>query len=105
MQVLAGIAVVIGDLAVIGAALGWGWRRLAPVRQMAVDWAGTAERRDPAGNLIQAAQPSAIGRVGALERSVAAIHKELHPNGGSSTRDVLDRLEARINAMEEARQS
>ena len=89
MQLLVSLAVVIGDLVVIGSALGWGWRRLESVRQMAVDWQGQPERCDPTGTVIDPARPGVQGRLVRLETTVAAINKELHPNSGTSFHDLV----------------
>jgi len=99
MPLLAAIALVVGDLAVIGAALGWGWRRLDSVRQMAVDWQGAPERRDPTGTVIDPARPGVQGRLVRLETTVAAINKELHPNSGTSFHDVVLRDIAELKGV------
>lgn len=100
MGPLATIALIAGDLTVIGAALGWGWRRLGAVRQMAVDWHGTPERRDPTGTVIDPARPGVPGRLVRLEDKVCAIDKEMHPNAGTSARDAINRLEAMVRDLQ-----
>ena len=35
-----------------------------------------------------------------LARKVDEVHAELKPNGGSSLRDAVDRIEARVSALE-----
>lgn len=41
-----------------------------------------------------------LGR--SLKVDVGVIHAELKPNGGSSVRDAIDRIEARVTALEQA---
>lgn len=89
MSVLAAIAIVVGELAVVGTALAWGWRRLESVRQMAVDWHGQPERKDPTGTVIDPARPGVQGRLVRLEVTVSSINKELHPNSGTSFHDLV----------------
>lgn len=43
------------------------------------------------------ARPGVRGRMGVMER-LDSIERELHPNGGSSLRDAVNRLEANLKA-------
>lgn len=99
-QPLAAIAILIGDLAVIGGALAWGWRKTRGLRQMAEDWQGEPERRGPGGALIAPARPSAMERIAVLELGLGDVKKELHPNGGTSARDAINRLEHLIKDVQ-----
>lgn len=98
MTFLAAAALLAADLMVIGGFLAWGWRRLDSVRRMAVDWAGQPERRDPTGTVIDPARPGVPGRLVRLEGKLAAIDKELHPNGGGSFRDIVSHDLAGLHA-------
>ncbi|MFJ4799214.1 hypothetical protein [Kitasatospora purpeofusca] len=70
------------------------WRALrrisGPVEEFLEDWNGSPARPGVA------ARPSMMQRVGALESAVGDIKHELHPNSGSSLRDVADRIEAAV---------
>lgn len=100
MGVLATLAVLIGDLAVIGGALVWGWRKTKGLRVMAEDWQGEPERRGPGGALIAPARPSAMERIAVLEVDLSKVHKELTQDSGSSARDAIDRLEVMLRDLQ-----
>lgn len=65
------------------------WRTLMAIRAFLDDWNGVpADKAHP--------KP----RPGALER-LASIESELHPNGGSSMKDQVGRIEAKVDAAAE----
>lgn len=77
----------------VAGALGWAARTLWVVGRrigdLHDDWQGEPDR------------PGVKGRKGVMER-LRAIEQELHPNGGSSLRDAVDRVESRLDAHERA---
>lgn len=94
LSLLGAIAGAVASLAVIGGALLWVARKVSPLLQMAVDWRGEPERRGPGGVVVAAARMSVMERLAALEIGVADVKKELHPNGGGSFRDAVDKAVA-----------
>lgn len=48
----------------------------------------------------QPARPGWGDRLGAIEADLSAIKAEMHPNHGSSLRDVVDRVERRVERVE-----
>lgn len=90
---VAGVAGVISSVTVIVVACVAVWRRvLRPLAVLAEDWIGEPERRGPSGVVVAAARPGVMERLAELERQMSAIHKEMHPNGGSSLRDAVNKL-------------
>jgi hypothetical protein len=83
----------IGVLSVIFSAVFAVVRTLRPlvhrVGQFLDDWNG-----EPARPGIAPAKPGVMEQLTAHASRLAAIEHELHPNGGSSMRDAIDRLEA-----------
>lgn len=82
-------------VAVAGAgALLWRWTRgLRRVAQRAEDfiddWQGTPQRPGVP------ARPGVMERLDVMERDLAAVRAEVRPNGGSSLRDAVDRVDRR----------
>lgn len=70
--------------------LGYVWKKLHPVirkvEQFSEDWFG------------EPARPGVAARPGVMER-IAKLNAELHPNGGSSLRDAVDRTEVGLGAL------
>ncbi|HEY1179931.1 MAG TPA: hypothetical protein VGF17_27560 [Phytomonospora sp.] len=67
------------------------WRTLQPIvhgiRDFLDDWNGEHARPGVG------ARPGVMARLSAQDDRLSAIEHELHPNGGSSMRDAIDRLE------------
>lgn len=61
------------------------------VGELADDWRGEPDRPGVPG------RPGVMERLAALEAGQAATNKELHPNGGSSLRDVVNRVETKLD--------
>lgn len=82
---LDGLLLVIGVASIILGAVAAVTRSLRPlvhgVGQFLEDWNGEPERPG-----VSPAKPGVMARLSAIEH-------ELHPNGGSSMRDAIDRLE------------
>lgn len=57
--------------------------------EWAEDWQGTPRRPGVP------ARPGVMERLALIERQLADIETELHPNGGTSLRDALDRVDQR----------
>lgn len=76
-----GCAAALAALIWIGRGL---WRMASRVADLHDDWQGEPDR------------PGVPGRKGVMER-LRTIEQELHPNGGSSLRDVVDRVESRLD--------
>ena len=71
----------------------WAKRRyFDPLSQMVEEWRG-----EP-GNEARGipARPGALERVTALERSMHEVRSEVRPNGGSSLRDAVNRIEQQV---------
>jgi hypothetical protein len=100
VSALQAAASIIAALAIIGGALCWAWRQARPLLQMADDWRGEPERKGPGGTVVTDARPSVMERLKLLETQVCEMHTEMHPNGGGSFRDVADRIEKRVAAIE-----
>lgn len=81
-----GLLLVIGVVSVIFGAVAAVTRSLRPlvhgVGQFLDDWNGEPERPG-----VSPARPGVMARI-------AAIEHELHPNGGSSLRDAVNRIES-----------
>lgn len=90
MSVLQILANNISALVIIGGALFWAARKVRPLLQMGDDWRGEPARRGPTGIEVAPARRSVMERLTALEREVASIQKEMHPNGGTSFRDRVE---------------
>ncbi|MET9253739.1 hypothetical protein [Streptomyces sp. NPDC003717] len=85
-----------GVVAAAGGALGLLYRATRGVRRLAErlgdladDWQGTPPRAGVP------ARPGVMTRLGAIERQLAAVEHELHPNSGGSLRDAVDRVDER----------
>lgn len=97
---LASLAVASGAVGAL-AAFGRKAKRLSQmadaweiVRQMATDWHGAPERRDPVTNiLIDHGRASFPGRVAALEA-------QLQPNGGQSMHDQMRRIALALESVQ-----
>lgn len=91
------ITAMLACLAGIGGALRWLWQVLRALSRLADDLTG-----EPARN-GQEARPGLLDRLKAIEdklqrlddfeRRLAALEAQLRPNGGSSLRDAVDRIE------------
>lgn len=58
------------------------------------DWRGEPDRPGVPG------RPGVMERLAALEAGQVATNKELHPNGGSSLRDAVNRVETKLHGVE-----
>lgn len=94
LALLGAIAGGVSAIAVIGGAALWMAKKLSPLLQMADDWRGEPERKGPGGVVVAPARMSVMERLAALEISVADVKKELHPNGGSTFRDAVEKVVA-----------
>lgn len=92
---LLAVGAVLGAVAVIGGAVlavfkgcRWMWRLGRRTGHFLDDWNGEAPRDGEVG------RPGALARLGAVE-------KELKPNGGSTLKDAVSRLEANLTTVVE----
>lgn len=104
------VALSIGVATLLGSAYSakrWGWPLLLQRRERArsVDAVLLGRPAIPAnmitGEPAYEALPSIGQQVADLTRLVEGIHHEMHPNGGSSLRDTVDRLEARTEQIDD----
>ncbi len=93
-ETLIWIAGVITAVGIIGRAIQLGgrwvrrtWRKLD---RLADELLGEPARED------RPARPSLMQRVAALDRRLAAVEAEMRPNGGSSVKDQLNRIEDQL---------
>lgn len=71
------------------------WTRVVrPIQRIAEDWRGEPAR--PEDGIPE--RPGVMLRLARLEKSTAAAWVELHPNGGSSMKDTLNRVDANLAA-------
>lgn len=100
-----------GVLVALAAAGGVAWRATRSFRHMAQrfeefidDWRGTPSRPGVAGRdgvmvrLVAIEGQTQV--IPDLERRVARVEHELRPNGGSSLRDAVDRVDIRTQALD-----
>lgn len=78
-----------------GVALLWRFTRglrllVRRLDEFADDWSGSSERPGVP------AHPGVMVRLSAIEERLTAVEHELRPNSGSSMRDAINRVEARI---------
>jgi hypothetical protein len=88
INTLAGVAVaVVSVLGVV--AVAWrAWRKFhKSFGRFMEDWNG------------EPARPGVPAKPGVMVR-LASIEKEIHPNSGSSLRDAINRIEARVDGLE-----
>lgn len=88
------ITTVVAGLAALGVVGRVGWRVLDGLDDLRDDWRGRPARPGVP------AQPGVLERLARQEDALARIDAELHPNGGSSVRDVLNRSEAHLITLE-----
>lgn len=88
---LVALAGVAGGVVVVGGALvgsgRWVVRRVRGLGEFLEDWRGVPARPG------FPARPGVPARLESIERRVAGIEKELHPNSGSTLRDAVTRIE------------
>jgi len=106
------IAAIIAAAGAIVRAGVWTWQIGRKMNQLADDWAGEEPRHDgqPArpGVLARLASmekalsglPDIQGHMAALEERLAAVERQLQPNGGESLRDSVDRVEKAVTPDE-----
>ncbi len=91
----AAVSGVLGTLSglVIGLSVAW-TRVVRPIQQIAKDWRGEPAR--PEDGVPE--RPGVMLRLATQERFTASIWAELHPNGGSSMKDQLGRVDTNLAA-------
>jgi hypothetical protein len=85
--VAAGVAALCGALFAVGRLARWVWHTARKLGHLVDDLTGEPERDG------HPARPSLMARVGKLEA-------EMRPNGGSSIKDQLNRMEGRLATVE-----
>jgi hypothetical protein len=105
-SILTALAELIAIIAGLGAFVAFMDRRTRPLRQLADDLRGEPERKGPGGITISPARLSVMeeqakqnAAIAELREVVAGIHKELHPNGGSSTRDAIEAVRKSVELL------
>jgi hypothetical protein len=93
------LAVWAAAMAAIAGALALMWRITRGARHLARrlgdladDWTGVPGRPGVPGH------EGVMARLGAIEDRLASVEHELRPNSGSSMRDAIDRVDARLRA-------
>lgn len=81
------IAVIVAVVAFIGWLVKRAWPVVAAVKDFLDDWKGEHARPG------QPARPGVPDTLQALKVQVATLQHEVRPNGGSSLRDAIDRVE------------
>lgn len=85
----------IGALSGLLVGLSVAWTRVVrPIQQIAKDWRGEAAR--PEDGVPE--RPSMMKRMATQELVSGKIWAEMHPNGGSSMKDQLSRVDANLGA-------
>lgn len=75
------------SLAVLVVFVRWLSHRLRRVDDFLGDWNGEPDRPGVPGH------PGVMARLDGIERRVTAVEKQLHPNGGSTLADAVQRIE------------
>lgn len=93
---LAALAGIAGGAVVVGGALigsgRWVARRVRGLGEFLEDWKGVPARPG------FPARPGVPARLEQIERRVAGIETELHPNSGSTLRDAVTRIEGCVSS-------
>lgn len=100
------ITLMIGTIVVVARAVVWIWATLRKVGRLADDLTGEPARPGFAATPgvlerltgIEAGLATlapVMPRLESLETRLGAVEAQLHPNGGSTLRDAVDRLEER----------
>lgn len=69
------------------------WRLFGRVKDLLDDLAGEPERPGVP------ARPALMQRVATIERGLADVHHQTHPNSGSSIKDTVNRTESKVNEL------
>ncbi|MEV0236860.1 hypothetical protein [Nonomuraea sp. NPDC050786] len=91
VQVFVVAGTIAGGLALVGVLAkggAWLWRTFVALKDFLDDWKG------------EPARPGVEARPGVPER-ITRMEAELHPNHGTSLRDVADRLEESVRRVED----
>lgn len=86
------VGVVGGAVALIVKGTRWVFSTLRKVNEFLEDWRGEDARP---GHLRRPGVPE---RLGNMEARIASVESQVKPNGGSSLRDTVDRIESKLEA-------
>ena len=84
------VALAVAVFGLLGWVARYGWRVTRRTMRFLDDWQGETAREG------LAAVPGVMARLKSVEGLVASISAEMHPNGGSSLRDVVHKTAADV---------
>ena len=84
------VALAVAVFGLLGGVARYGWRVTRRTMRFLDDWQGETAREG------LPAVPGVMARLKSVEGLVASISAEMHPNGGSSLRDVVHKTAADV---------